>query len=134
HYTTREAVLKLGEHMRLHPVLRGVSEPYRYEREVEEFLRWSPHVRNAQYRSEGRLAPGELIELQRLLSSYSDRVGPVGASPMEQAEATTRAARAQPSQDEQDLGGPPEDVVASAGETEGAEAPEVPLERPSHEP
>jgi hypothetical protein len=22
-----------------------VAEPYRYEREVEEFLRWSPHVR-----------------------------------------------------------------------------------------
>jgi UDP-glucose 4-epimerase len=45
-YTSREAVLKLGEHLRLHPVLRGAQEPYRYEREVEEFLRWSPHVKN----------------------------------------------------------------------------------------
>jgi UDP-glucose 4-epimerase len=44
-YTSREAVLKLGEHLRLSPVLAGVREPYRYEREVEEFLRWSPHVR-----------------------------------------------------------------------------------------
>jgi UDP-glucose 4-epimerase len=44
-YTSREAVLKLGEHLRLSPVLAGVKEPYRYEREVEEFLRWSPHVR-----------------------------------------------------------------------------------------
>jgi UDP-glucose 4-epimerase len=44
-YTSREAVLRLGEHLRLSPVLAGVSEPYRYEREVEEFLRWSPHVR-----------------------------------------------------------------------------------------
>jgi UDP-glucose 4-epimerase len=44
-YTSREAVLKLGEHLRLSPVLAGVSEPYRYEREVEDFLRWSPHVR-----------------------------------------------------------------------------------------
>jgi UDP-glucose 4-epimerase len=44
-YTSREAVLSLGEHMRLRPVLAGTSEPYRYEREVEEFLRWSPHVR-----------------------------------------------------------------------------------------
>ena len=44
-HTTREAVMKLGEHMRLHPILSGVREPYRYEREVEEFLRWSPHVR-----------------------------------------------------------------------------------------
>src|SRR5204862_1273582 len=96
HYTTREAVQKLAEHMRLHPVLRGVSEPYRYEREVEEFLRWSPHVRNAAFRTENRLAPGELVELQRLLSSYSDRVGAAGATPFEQAEAATRAASAPP--------------------------------------
>jgi UDP-glucose 4-epimerase len=46
-HTTREAVLRLGEHLRLHPVVRGAREPYRYEREVEEFLRWSPHVKNA---------------------------------------------------------------------------------------
>ena len=44
-YTSREAVLKLGEHLRLSPVLAGAAEPYRYEREVEEFLRWSPHVK-----------------------------------------------------------------------------------------
>ena len=44
-FTSREAVLRLGEHLRLSPVLAGVREPYRYEREVEEFLRWSPHVR-----------------------------------------------------------------------------------------
>jgi UDP-glucose 4-epimerase len=50
-HTSREAVLKLGEHLRLHPVLRGAQEPYRYEREVEEFLRWSPHVRKAREKS-----------------------------------------------------------------------------------
>jgi UDP-glucose 4-epimerase len=44
-YTSREAVLRLGEHLRLAPVLAGAREPYRYEREVEDFLRWSPHVR-----------------------------------------------------------------------------------------
>ena len=44
-YTSREAALALGESMRLRPVMSGASEPYRYEREVEEFLRWSPHVR-----------------------------------------------------------------------------------------
>ena len=46
-YTSRETVLKLGEHLRLEPILRGRAgdEGYRYEREVEEFLRWSPHVR-----------------------------------------------------------------------------------------
>ena len=46
-YTTRETVLKLAEHVRLSPILRGTAEPYRYEREVEEFLRRSPNVRRA---------------------------------------------------------------------------------------
>jgi UDP-glucose 4-epimerase len=46
-YTTRETVIKLREHMRLDPILRGAREPYQYEREVEHFLRWSPHVRRA---------------------------------------------------------------------------------------
>jgi UDP-glucose 4-epimerase len=46
-YTSREAVVRLGEHLRLHPLLRGGQEPYRYEAEVEEFLRWSPNVRRA---------------------------------------------------------------------------------------
>ena len=46
-FTSREAVIRLGEHMRLEPILRGRArdEGYVYEREVEEFLRWSPHVR-----------------------------------------------------------------------------------------
>ncbi len=44
-YTSREAVLKLGEHLRLDPVVRGTERTYRYEKEVEEFLRRSPHVR-----------------------------------------------------------------------------------------
>jgi UDP-glucose 4-epimerase len=44
-HTTRETVVKFGEHLRLRSVLRGVKEPYRYEKEVEDFLRWSPSVR-----------------------------------------------------------------------------------------
>jgi len=44
-YTSREAVLKFGEHLRLHPVVRDTERSYTYEKEVEEFLRWSPHVR-----------------------------------------------------------------------------------------
>ena len=46
-FTSREAVARFGEHLRLEPILRGrgAEEGYRYEREVEEFLRWSPHVR-----------------------------------------------------------------------------------------
>jgi UDP-glucose 4-epimerase len=44
-YTSREAVLKHAEELRARPLRRGEGEPYRYEREVEEFLRWSPSVR-----------------------------------------------------------------------------------------
>ncbi len=44
-YTTREAVQRYGEHLRLRPVMRGQDSAYTYEREVEEFLRWSPHAR-----------------------------------------------------------------------------------------
>lgn len=47
-YTSREAALNLGQNMRLRPVLAGANEPYRYEREVEEFLRWSPNVRRGE--------------------------------------------------------------------------------------
>jgi UDP-glucose 4-epimerase len=71
-HTSREAVLKLGEHLRLHPVLRGAQEPYRYEREVEEFLRWSPHVRHARERSRSPLSRDQLAELQRLLGGLSE--------------------------------------------------------------
>ena len=44
-YTSREAVLKHAEAMRVRGLRRDEGEPYRYEREVEEFLRWSPSVR-----------------------------------------------------------------------------------------
>ncbi len=44
-YTTREAVLDFAEHLRTRPLRESAREPYRYEREVEEFLRWSPSVR-----------------------------------------------------------------------------------------
>ena len=51
-HTSREAVAKFGHHLRVDPVMRGVDEGFTYEREVEEFLRWSPHVRRER-RSEG---------------------------------------------------------------------------------
>jgi UDP-glucose 4-epimerase len=44
-YTSREAVLDHAKAMRARPLLESRNEPYRYEREVEEFLRWSPSVR-----------------------------------------------------------------------------------------
>ncbi len=46
-YTTREAVLKLRAQQRLRPLLGSGGDSYRYEREVEEFLRWSPSVQAA---------------------------------------------------------------------------------------
>jgi UDP-glucose 4-epimerase len=49
-HTTRETVVNFGEHLRLRSVLRGVQEPYRYEKEVEDFLRWSPSIRNPERR------------------------------------------------------------------------------------
>jgi UDP-glucose 4-epimerase len=44
-HTTRETVIDHAEKLRVRPLLEGRNQGYRYEREVEEFLRWSPHVR-----------------------------------------------------------------------------------------
>lgn len=44
-YTTRETVLAFAEHLRLHPIMRGVERTYTYEGEVERFLRRSPLTR-----------------------------------------------------------------------------------------
>ena len=94
-YTSRETVLAFAEHLRLARVTRGVNEPYKYEREVEDFLRWSPHVRNPQFRQEHRLTPAELLELRRLHSSYAARTGQPGTeSPARQAQTMAHAARA----------------------------------------
>jgi UDP-glucose 4-epimerase len=38
-------VVAHAEAMRVRPLLEERSHGYTYEREVEEFLRWSPHVR-----------------------------------------------------------------------------------------
>jgi UDP-glucose 4-epimerase len=43
--TTRETVTAYAESLRIKPLLAAADSGYRYEREVEEFLRWSPHVR-----------------------------------------------------------------------------------------
>ena len=45
-YTTRETVLKFREVLNLAPLLQGgTADNYRYEQEVEDFLRYSPNVR-----------------------------------------------------------------------------------------
>jgi len=46
-HTTRETAQAFAEHLRIAAIKSGEAEPYRYEREVEEFLRYSPSVRRA---------------------------------------------------------------------------------------
>ena len=53
-FTSRETVIHLRERLRLDSVASGVVNPYRYEPEVEEFLRHSPHVTRAPSRDLGR--------------------------------------------------------------------------------
>jgi len=57
-HSTRKTVIRFGEHLRLGSVLKGVSQPYRYEKEVEDFLRWSPSVRGRDPVGPGVIPPG----------------------------------------------------------------------------
>lgn len=58
-YTTREALLKLRAQQRLRPLLRSGGDSYRYEREVEEFLRWSPSVQRPAGAAKRSSEPGD---------------------------------------------------------------------------
>jgi UDP-glucose 4-epimerase len=92
-HTSREAVLKLGEHLRLHPVVRGAQEPYRYEREVEEFLRWSPHVRNAREKSpRGTHSNGGEPDRAAAAERRAAEAEQAAQRALEQAERAARAA------------------------------------------
>jgi UDP-glucose 4-epimerase len=58
-HTTRETILRLREQQKLEPILRGAAGgSYRYESAVEEFLRFSPSVRQANARP--KLAPANV--------------------------------------------------------------------------
>ena len=56
-YTTREAVQRFAEELRVRELRRGEGQPYRYEREVEQFLRYSPSVRRRAERDADPSAP-----------------------------------------------------------------------------
>ncbi len=58
-YTSRESVVALAEHQRLHPILRGVEQSYTYEGEVERFLRRSPLTRPEEDTEKGSEASRE---------------------------------------------------------------------------
>jgi UDP-glucose 4-epimerase len=71
-HTTRETIADLAGHLRLAPILRGGPRPgYRYERELEDFLRYSPSVR-----------PSARIEAERRPRNVAPRgTGTAGALP-----------------------------------------------------
>lgn len=54
-YTSREAIVELRRALKLERLTRshGDTEPYRYERAVEDFLRYSPSVRGSTPREQG---------------------------------------------------------------------------------
>jgi UDP-glucose 4-epimerase len=79
-HTTRETILKLREQQRLEPILRGaVGSSYRYEAAVEEFLRFSPSVRQANARP--RPAPSNSAPRARLADEQANIDGPAPATP-----------------------------------------------------
>ncbi|MGI8922098.1 MAG: NAD-dependent epimerase/dehydratase family protein [Solirubrobacteraceae bacterium] len=79
-FTTREAVQATAEHLRLRPLLRaGDGGNYRYEHEVEEFLRRSPSVRNAGQERGWRAPVDQVEELRRALGAARDVPDPTGA-------------------------------------------------------
>ena len=96
-------MLKLGEHLRLHPLVRGAQEPYRYEREVEDFLRWSPHVKNAreqvarlaQPRPAGRAAAAAVRLRGRAGRGHVDQEQRVQAAERAAEKAVQRAKKAE---------------------------------------
>ena len=71
--TTREAVQAFAEHLRTRALRESSGERYQYEREVEEFLRWSPAVLGDDRLGLGRLSRDQLAEVARALDSLDAR-------------------------------------------------------------
>jgi UDP-glucose 4-epimerase len=91
--TTRETVLKLREHQRLSPLTRGMRESYRYEEEVEQFLRRSPSVhRGARPEPRANLAAGESPAAR----SSSAPSAPAGYADLEAGEVIALLASLEP--------------------------------------
>ena len=105
-YTTRETIVRVAEDLRVEPILRGAPrQGYRYERELEEFLRYSPSVRpsaRVQAQPQRRnVAPGDggsalpsvddldAAEIVALLPSLD----PAGLRALHEHEATHRGRR-----------------------------------------
>ena len=74
-YTTREAVVRLRAQQRLRPLLRSGTQPYQYDREVEDFLRWSPSVQALQADPPPSQTFGDVSRAAPPLASYDDLGG-----------------------------------------------------------
>jgi len=67
--TSRETVQAFAAHLRVRGLRPAGGEGYQYERDVEEFLRWSPAVRGDDRLGLGRLSRDQLAELARALEA-----------------------------------------------------------------
>jgi UDP-glucose 4-epimerase len=85
--TTRETVQAFAEHLRTRGLRAAPGEGYQYEREVEEFLRWSPAVRGDDRLGLGRLSRDQLAEVARALDSLE--ATPARLAPRGRASAST---------------------------------------------
>ena len=81
--TSRETVQAFAAHLRVRGLRAGEGEGYQYERDVEEFLRWSPAVRGDDRLGLGRLSRDQLAELARALEALprAARSAPRGKGP-----------------------------------------------------
>jgi UDP-glucose 4-epimerase len=90
-HTTRETVLKLGEHQRVAALTSRAGDDYRYEQEVEEFLRRSPSVRPGAIGPGGRPSAQQLAELAKLIEALREEDREGTGPPANVAPAATRA-------------------------------------------
>ena len=80
--TSRETVQAFAEELRVRDLRPEPGSGFQYEREVEEFLRWSPAVRGDDRLRLGRLSRDQLAELARALEALPRpaRLAPRGAA------------------------------------------------------
>jgi UDP-glucose 4-epimerase len=92
-YTTRETVLKLREHLRLAPLIAPNGEGYRYEQELEEFLRRSPSVTPGAAGPGGRPSRQQLAELAKLVATLQAEEGEGAPANVAPARAREKVAK-----------------------------------------
>jgi UDP-glucose 4-epimerase len=91
-YTTRETVLKLREHQRIDPLMRSAAGQYRYERAVEEFLRWSPSVNRQGQEPDRTLTLYDDLRADELIALLPS-LEPAALTALREHEAANRARR-----------------------------------------